>query len=618
MLNADNRKRNAETDRESRRLLVASRKSFVRIQHSVFSRLTQHSNIPGRARMTRILGIHHVTAIAADPQRNLDFYAGVLGLRFVKRTVNFDDPQTYHFYYGDEVGSPGTIMTFFPWPGARRGRQGTGQVVVTSFAVLPTAVGFWLERLIKHGVRFEGPTKRGSSRGDTEQVLAFRDHDGLMLEIVAHPAADSRPGWGGAPGISREQAIRGFHAVTLWEERGDDTERLLVDTLGFRPLREQEGTRRYTTADGEPGSLVDVRTIGGFPSAASGAGTVHHVAWSVADDAAELAMRQRVIDGGYEPTPVIDRNYFHSVYFREPGGVLFELATKPPGFTVDEPVETLGERLMLPPQYEPYRAQLEAALPAIHLPMPINELSALATGETSSGPEEVSGDALGFIHRYLPPSAGSESAGSTTLLLLHGTGGDEDNLISLGRSLLPGAGLLSPRGKVLERGMPRFFRRLADGVFDQDDLARRTNELADFVDAAARTYNLRRDGIVAVGFSNGANIAASMLLRHRGALRGAVLLSPMVPFEPDAPPALTGTSVFIGAGRADTMVPQSQVVRLAEILQAAGADVTLHWEPGGHEISPSVVRVVQEWLSVRSWKQDAESDTPVTHATRAV
>jgi glyoxalase family protein len=540
--------------------------------------------------MTRVLGIHHVTAIAGDPQRNLDFYTGILGLRFVKRTVNFDDPQTYHFYYGDEVGTPGTILTFFPWPGARRGRQGTGQVAVTSFAVLPTALGFWLERLIRHGVRFDGPKKRGATHSDTEQVLAFRDPDGLMLEVVAHPAADLRPGWGGAPGISAEHAIRGFHTVTLWEDSGDDTERLLVDTLGFRPLREEEGTRRYTTGEGESGSLVDVRTIGGFPAAVTGAGTVHHVAWSVADDAAQLAVRERVVQAGFEPTPVIDRNYFHSVYFREPGGVLFELATKPPGFTVDEPVEHLGERLMLPPQYEPLRAQLEAALPPIHLPMP----GADAIVRADDAPEDVSGDALGFLHRYLPPAAGAEPAGSTTLLLLHGTGGDEDNLISLGRALLPGAGLLSPRGKVLERGMPRFFRRLAEGVFDQEDLARRTDELADFVGAAATTYNLRRDGIVAVGFSNGANIAASLLLRRPGVLRGAVLLSPMVPFEPSAPPELAGTSVFIGAGRSDTMVPQ--VVRLAEILREGGAEVTLHWEPGGHEISPGIVSAAQEWL----------------------
>jgi predicted esterase/catechol 2,3-dioxygenase-like lactoylglutathione lyase family enzyme len=543
--------------------------------------------------VSRILGIHHVTAIAGDPQRNLDFYAGILGLRFVKRTVNFDDPQTYHFYYGDEVGTPGTIMTFFPWPGARRGRQGTGQVAVTSFAVVPTALGFWIERLIRHGIRYEGPTRRGATHSDTEQVLAFRDHDGLMLEIVAHPDADARPGWSDAPGIGLEHSIRGFHTVTLWEERGDDTERLLLDTLGFRPLREEGGTRRYTTAGGEPGTLVDVRTIGGFPAAVSGAGTVHHVAWSVADDAAELAVRQRVLEAGFEPTPVIDRNYFHSVYFREPGGVLFELATKAPGFAVDEPVESLGEGLMLPPQYESYRAQIEAALPPIHLPVPGADVAVVPD---AGGPEDVS-EALGFVHRYMPPSAGAEQAGSTTLLLLHGTGGDEDDLVPLGRALLPGAGLLSPRGKVMERGMPRFFRRIADGVFDQEDLARRTDDLAAFVEAAAATYHLPRDGMVAVGFSNGANIAASLLLRRPGVLRGAVLLSPMVPFEPSEPLDLAGTSVFIGAGRADTMVPPGQVERLAEILRGAGAEVTLHWDSGGHEVSREVVDAAQAWIA---------------------
>ena len=200
--------------------------------------------------MTPVLGIHHVTAIASDPQRNLDFYAGMLGLRLVKRTVNFDDPHTYHLYYGDEVGTPGSIMTFFPWPGARRGRQGTGQVAVTSFAVLPTALGFWLERLLRHGVKYEGPAKRGSG-SDAEQVISFKDHDGLMLEIVAHSRAEARPAWDGAPGIPRDSAIHGFHGVTLWVEEGDATEKVLVDTLGFRPLREEGGgTRRFEAGDG--------------------------------------------------------------------------------------------------------------------------------------------------------------------------------------------------------------------------------------------------------------------------------------------------------------------------------------------------------------------------------
>jgi glyoxalase family protein len=182
--------------------------------------------------MTSVLGIHHVTAIAADPQRNLDFYAGLLGLRFVKRTVNFDDPQTYHFYFADETGTPGSVLTFFPWPGAHRGRQSTGQVAVTSFATLPSALGFWVGRLVRHSIPFDGPTKRGAG---AEQVIAFRDPDGMMLEIVADASAETRPAWAGAPGIAADQAVRGFHSVTLWEEQHDATERLLVDTLGSGP-----------------------------------------------------------------------------------------------------------------------------------------------------------------------------------------------------------------------------------------------------------------------------------------------------------------------------------------------------------------------------------------------
>jgi predicted esterase/catechol 2,3-dioxygenase-like lactoylglutathione lyase family enzyme len=543
--------------------------------------------------MSSVLGIHHVTAIASDPQRNLDFYAGVLGLRLVKRTVNFDDPETYHFYFGDETGTPGSILTFFPWPGARSGRQGPGQVAIISFAVVPGALGFWLERLVHHGVAHEGPARRATG-ADPEQVISFKDRDGLMLELVADARAATRPAWGGAPGIPREHAIHGFHSVTIWVEDGAATERVLVDTLGFRLLREEGSTRRFAAGDGGPGTLVDLRSTGGFVPGIGGAGTVHHVAWRAADDAAQLTARERVQRAGLRPTPVIDRNYFHSVYFREPGGVLFELATDAPGFAIDEPVERLGDRLMLPAQYEIHRAEIEAVLPRIHLPVAPTGASFLSA---TTGPEDVSGDALGFVHRYVPPLAGAELAGGITLLLLHGTGGDEEDLLPLGRALLPGAGMLSPRGKVLERGAPRFFRRLAEGVFDQEDLAKRTVELAEFIEASARTYSLDPTGMVAVGFSNGANIAASLLLRRPGMLRGAVLLSPMVPFEPEASPDLTGTAIFIGAGRADPIVPVGQVERLAEIFTRAGAAVTIHWEPGGHQLVEGEVAAAREWIA---------------------
>jgi predicted esterase/catechol 2,3-dioxygenase-like lactoylglutathione lyase family enzyme len=543
--------------------------------------------------MTGILGLHHVSAIASDPQRNLDFYAGVLGLRLVKRTVNFDDPQTYHLYYGDEVGTPGSIMTFFPWPGARRGRAGAGQVAVTSFAILTGAVGFWVERLVRHGVDHQQPVKRGTGP-HAEQVIAFRDHDGLMLELVASQGAEARSAWDGAPGITRDQAIHGFHGVTLWIDRAESTEKVLVDAMGFRSLREEGTTHRFTIGDALPGTFVDVRAVGGFGVGASGAGTVHHVAFALEDQEAELAMRERITGAALSPTPVIDRHYFHSVYFREPGHVLFELATSSPGFAIDEPVGRLGERLMLPPQYEAQRAEIESVLPRIHLSVDGAGATAFAA---ATGPEDVSGDALGFIHRYVPPSADGEVAGGTTLLLLHGTGGDEEDLLPLGRALLPGAGMLSPRGNVLERGAPRFFRRLAEGVFDQEDLERRTTELARFISAAVATYELAPGGVVAVGFSNGANIAASLLLRAPGVLRGAVLLSPMLPFEPETLLDLHGTAVFIGAGRADAIAPSQQVERLADVLRRSGADVTLHWTPGGHGITGDEVDAARHWIS---------------------
>ena len=318
--------------------------------------------------MSQILGLHHVTAIAGDPQRNLDFYSEVLGLRLVKLTVNFDDPGTYHFYFGDAEGTPGSIMTFFPWPQGRGGRHGTGQVAVTSFSIAPGAVGFWIERLLRHNVRYEGPTKRGRG-SDAESVIAFKDPDGLILELAGHAAAEVRASspWDGAAGIGKANAIRGFHKVTLWVEQGEATAHVLTETLGFREHSEEETTRRYVVGAGGPGKIVDVRSIGGFGRGADVVGVVHHVAFAVADDESQRSVRQRVVDSGLRPTPVIDRTYFHSVYFREPGGVLYELATLPPGFTVDEPKEHLGEALKLPQQYESMRAQLEAELPSLRL-----------------------------------------------------------------------------------------------------------------------------------------------------------------------------------------------------------------------------------------------------------
>lgn len=310
--------------------------------------------------MARTSGIHHVTAIAGDARRNVDFYEGMLGLRLVKKTVNFDDPDTYHLYYGDKAGAPGTIMTFFPWGEAPKGRIATGQVAVTSFSVPRESLGFWTQRLVEHGIRFEKPKER---LGET--VLTFEDPDGLRVELVA--AEDGREGWDAGP-VPAKHSVRGLHHATLLVEHSARTAELLTQTLGFSRVGREEGRTRYAAKEGGPGSLVDVSDGTGFPEGRSGVGTVHHVAFRVSGEEELLTAREEVERLGYDVTPVRERHYFRSIYFREPGGVLFEIATDTPGFTADEPVEELGSSLKLPPFLEDGREQIERRLPTLRAP----------------------------------------------------------------------------------------------------------------------------------------------------------------------------------------------------------------------------------------------------------
>ena len=309
-----------------------------------------------------LLGIHHVTALAGDPQRNIAYYTRMLGFRLVKRTVNFDDPTTYHLYYGDEVGRPGTILTFFPWPGGRHGRQGTGQIGAVALSVPRGSLGYWLERLIRHGVRYDGPVARFGDR-----VVTFRDPDGLVLELVASDKVVAWTGWGGGH-VPAEHAIRRVHGVTLWEDDSGPTARLLTDILGFRLVGEEGARRRYEVGAGHIGGTVDIMRAAGFWQGVVEVGTVHHVAWRTRDEEQQLRWRDDLIELGLSVTPVRDRQYFRSIYFREPGGVLFEIATDTPGFTVDEPRDRLGSVLKLPPWLERSRPSLERVLPEIRLP----------------------------------------------------------------------------------------------------------------------------------------------------------------------------------------------------------------------------------------------------------
>lgn len=309
----------------------------------------------------QLTGIHHVTAIASDPQKNLDFYAGVLGLRLVKQTVNFDDPGSYHFYYGDGVGSPGTLLTFFAWPGGRRGRRGLGQATAAALSVGTGSLDFWRERLGQHGAAVdEAETRFG------EPVLPFYDPDGLRLELVP-TAGDTRPGWpdGLVPAV---HAIRGVHAVTLPERSLDWTAALMGGTLGFRSVQTEGDWTRYALGDGVSGTFADVLAAPGLSPGQISVGSIHHVAWRTPDDARQEAWLHQISDLGLGISPVMDRDYFHSIYFREPGGILFEIATDPPGFTTDEALAALGARLQLPTQYEAKRSEIEAHLPPIWVP----------------------------------------------------------------------------------------------------------------------------------------------------------------------------------------------------------------------------------------------------------
>lgn len=313
-------------------------------------------------------GIHHITALASDPQRNVDFYTQVLGQRLVKTTVNFDDPGTYHLYYGDQVGSPGTIMTFFPWPHARRGVTGNGEVAVTAYAIAPESVAYWQERLAEHSVPLSEPETRFG-----QTVIPLADPDGTRLELITHPEASVPSQWEHGP-VPAEHALRGFHGVTIWVSESEQTAKLLTETLGYQFV-EQAGSRlskmpgrvRYRSAGQGAGQFVDLMVRPNQPRGRMGAGSVHHVAFRTRDDAEQREWQREVARLGYGVTEVRDRQYFHSIYFREPSGVLFEIATDPPGFTLDEPVAKLGQGLKLPPWLEPQRAMIKQKLPTIQI-----------------------------------------------------------------------------------------------------------------------------------------------------------------------------------------------------------------------------------------------------------
>ena len=307
----------------------------------------------------QILGIHHITAIAGPAQRNYDFYAKMLGLRFVKKTVNFDDPGTYHFYFGDEKGTPGTILTFFPWPFARRGTDGVGMVTGIGYSVPADSLGFWKKRFEENNISHEQPVERFG-----ESVLHFEDPDGLKLHLVVPQMGDNRKPWETSD-IKADTATKGFHSVRLTLRNVQPTADVLTHIFGYKLLKQENNNYRFVTDAIETANIVDIIEEPNGRPGNTAAGTNHHVAFRVKNEEVQMAIREKVIAHGLNITPKIDRNYFFSLYFREPGGVLFEIATDNPGFAVDEPVNELGTHLKLPSQYEQQRPQIEKVLPAL-------------------------------------------------------------------------------------------------------------------------------------------------------------------------------------------------------------------------------------------------------------
>ncbi len=305
----------------------------------------------------RIQGIHHITAIAGDAKRNFDFYTKVMGLRFVKRTVNFDDPQTYHFYFGDEQGSAGTILTFFPWGSAvRQGRRGAGMATEIGYSVPEGSFDFWLKRFEEFNVLYNKPAERFG-----EKYLSFNDPDGLKLELIIPKTADPRKPYV-TPDVNEAVATRGFYNTTLTLHDIKATAEILTNVFGYKLIGQEVNRYRYATDAIDTANIIDLVELPSEKPGLGANGTVHHIAFRVKDDAAQMEMREKIVALGLHITPQIDRNYFHSLYFREPGGVLFEIATDNPGFTVDEPLSELGKNLKLPAQYEPQRKKIEAHL----------------------------------------------------------------------------------------------------------------------------------------------------------------------------------------------------------------------------------------------------------------
>ena len=510
-------------------------------------------------------GIHHVTLITSDVQTNVDFYVGFLGLRLVKQTGGYEDARQLHLFYGDYAATPGSLITFLVWQGGSAGQAGAGQVSELALAIAPGSIGYWLERALRHQIKIEGT---GSEFG--EPVLRLRDPDGVVIKLVGAelpvlpmPERD----------IPAEHAVRRIRGVTLLSEVPEETAAFMIQYFGFRTAGSEGTTQRLVS---ETGDSLDIRDASGFWPGAPGAGTADHVAVRGADAAEVEAVEAELRKRNSSITNLHDRQYFTSLYVREPGGTLIEMASDSPGFTLDETLEDLGKTLFVPPQAQPEAEDIKVMLPQFGLP----------------DADRVIYRDLIYAHRFYTPGAPD----GRTIVLFHGTGGSETDLMPLAHRAAPAATLLGLRGRATEEATRRWFRRLAPTRFDQNDIRFEAEALGAFMEEARSAYPAMRDRLVGLGYSNGANfLAATLLLQPEFPIRRAVLLRPIPVLDPLPTADLTGVDILIVAGQQDPN--RAQTEDLAATLRGAGAAVTLHALPAGHEIVPEEAAVIQNWLA---------------------
>lgn len=502
-------------------------------------------------------GIHHVTAITRDVQENVDFWMGFLGLSLVKQTAGFEDAAQLHLFYGNAAGDPGTLVSFLVWQDGGHGRVGHGQVAEIALAIPRARIGDWLTRAMQQRLSVEGP-----SREFGEPVLRLKDPDGIIVKLVGTDVPDT--GWPAAP--------HGIRAVTIWSEEADQTAEFLT-RFGYRkgPV-DGNVTRLVSDTD-----VLDIRDVTGFVEGVQGTGVIDHVALRVPDEEAIENHRLELSRRNSSEVNVHDRKYFTSLYVREPGNTLIELATDGPGMAIDEAPDHLGEILMIPPHFEDRADSLRVSLPQFARP----------------GEERIPMRDLPFIHRLYQP----DDADGSVLLLLPGSGRDETDLMPMAHRIAPKATLLGVRGRSTEEGFPRFFRRLTMTTYDQDDIRSEAVAFDAFLKGAIANYGLDPERITVLGYSNGANFAAAILALYPGLLQRAVLMRAMAALEDLPPVDLKGTQILALTGKVDPY--GAYAPRLIEWLQQSGADLDVRIMPAGHEVSQADADIAKEWLNER-------------------